>query len=78
MAEITNGFYNTNNGVYVTDHQYVWEYKYFYHGQDEVQLVAKELRTGTFVFQPLFSEGDMQKEIQNILDEETVRIVHRD
>lgn len=73
LAEIKNGFYNLGaEGLYILEEQFIWEYKWFYHSDDEeVQLIAKELRTGKLLFKPLTSEGNMKSEIQEILNEET-------
>lgn len=72
LAEIKNGFYNLEEeGLFISEDQFIWEYKWFYHSDDEVQLIAKELRTGKLLFKPLTSEGNMKSEIQEILIEET-------
>ena len=72
MAEIKTGFYTfKSEGLYVSEEQFIWEYKWFYHSNEEVQLIAKELKTGKFLFKPLTSEGNMQSEIKDLLDEET-------
>jgi len=72
LAEIKNGFYNVEvEGLYISEEQFIWEYKWFYHSDDDVQLIAKELRTGKLLFKPLTSEGNMNSEIQKILNEET-------
>lgn len=72
LAEIKTGFYTfKSEGLYVSEEQFIWEYKWFYHSNEEVQLIAKELKTGKFLFKPLTSEGNMQSEIKDLLDEET-------
>lgn len=73
VSEIKKGFYkNGNEGIYVTSDQYIWEYKWFYHGEpEEVYFFAKEVRTGKVVTLPLETKGNLQPEIESILKERT-------
>ena len=73
---IQKGFHSINSqGVYVTSDEYIWEYKYFYHGvADELHLIATEFNTGTTVSKPLVTKGDLNPEIEEILKTETQRL----
>lgn len=73
MSEINKGFYkNFNSGIYVTEEQFIWEYKWFYHDEsDDVYFIAKELRTGTTISKPLETKDDLQPEIEDLLEEST-------
>ncbi|MGE7926347.1 hypothetical protein [Lysinibacillus xylanilyticus] len=73
---IQKGFYSIySQGVYVTSEEFIWEYKYFYHGAaDEIHLMATEYQTGTTISKPLVSVGNLNPEIEEILKTETERI----
>ncbi|MFE3576885.1 hypothetical protein [Lysinibacillus sp. NPDC059133] len=70
---IQKGFYGiSNQGVYVTGDEFIWEYKYFYHGDtDEVHFIAKEFHTGATINKPLVTKGNLSPEIEEILKTES-------
>lgn len=71
-AEIKKKFYTIENtAIYVTEEQFIWEYKWFYHGDDEVYLIAKEYKSNKTITTPIESRRgeNLSPKIQIILEE---------
>ncbi|MFD2868480.1 hypothetical protein ACFSY7_08210 [Kurthia populi] len=67
---ISKGFHGSNDcKIYVSENELIWEYKWFYHDEEKVHLVAIEYKTGKTLQEPLKTQGDMGSEIIKILED---------
>lgn len=83
MSEIKSEFYPIrNSGIYVTDDQFIWEYKWFCHGEEEeVYLIAQEFKTNRTITTPIESKSgeNINSKIKSVLEEhsEMFKVMNR-
>lgn len=68
--EISKGIHGSNDcKIYVSENEFIWEYKYFEHDEKKILLLAIEYKTGKTLQRSLKMRGNMSSEIVEILED---------